>query len=80
MRVPLNAIFNISSSVLIVKQPFRLNGITCHTGLELRRGMSVGGIDFTDWFGRDFEVLIVKATEAPQEIWVIKGIYGEGDE
>ena len=48
MRVPLNAIFNISSSVLIVKQPFRLNGITCHTGLELRRGMSVGGIDFTD--------------------------------
>jgi len=51
------------------RQRIRVGGVTFGTGVRFTRGVAVGGIDFTQFIGRDLEV------ETDGDILIIKGIY-----
>jgi len=53
------------------RQPIRVGGVTLGPGVKFGRGVSFGGIDFSQFAGRDFEV------ETDNNVLVVKGIYGE---
>jgi len=51
------------------KQQIRVGGIAFGPGVRFNQGVSFGGVDFTLFRGRDFEV------QTEGNIFVIKGIY-----
>lgn len=53
------------------RQRIRVGGVTFGPGVKFNRGVSFGGVDFTNFIGRDFEV------ETDNSVLVIKGIYGQ---
>jgi hypothetical protein len=70
MRVSFNTIFiQHPNGTLEPKQRIRVGGIEFGSGVVFSRGVAFGGIDFTQFIGRDLEV------ETENEVLVIKGIY-----
>lgn len=52
-------------------QRIRVAGVTLSPGVRINRGTIIGGVDLTQFIGRDFEV------ETQKDILVITGIYDE---
>ncbi len=70
MRVPFNTIFiQHPDGTLEPRQRIRVGGVEFGPGVRFSRGVALGGIDFTQFIGRDLEV------ETENEVLVIKGIY-----
>jgi hypothetical protein len=53
------------------RQKIRVGGVTFGPGVRLSQGAAMGGVDFTLFVGRDFEV------ETDGDVFVIKGIYSK---
>jgi hypothetical protein len=69
-RLNFKALFESKSDGSIEpKQRIRISGIEFGTGVILRPGIGVGGIDLTQFADRDLEV------ETDDSVFVIKGIY-----
>ena len=70
MRVSFGTIFiQHPDESLEPKQRIRGGGVTMGPGVRFTKAVSVGGIDFTQFFGRDFEV------QQDNDVLVITGIY-----
>lgn len=70
MRIPFNNVFiQHPNGTLEPRQRIRVGGIEFGPGVKFSRGVSFGGIDFTQFVGRDLEV------ETNNDVLVIKGIY-----
>lgn len=71
-RVTFDSVFNkLPDGRLEPKQPIRVGGVTLGPGVQFGRGVSFGGIDFTQFLDRDFEI------DTDGNVIVIKGIYGQ---
>lgn len=55
------------------RQIIRVGGVTMSPAVRFGTGISFGGIDFTQYIGRNFEIQIDNAT------MVVTGIYGQGE-
>ena len=53
------------------RQRIRVGGVTFGPGVSFSKGVILGGVDFTQFIDRDFEV------ETDKDVLVIKGIYGK---
>lgn len=51
------------------RQRIRVGGVTFGPGVRFSRGVSISGVDFTQFIGRDLRV------EVDKDILVITGIY-----
>lgn len=70
MRITFNTVFiQHSDGSLEPRQRIRVGGIEFGPGVRFSRGVSFGGIDFTQFIGHDLEI------ETGGEILIIKGIY-----
>jgi len=70
MRVQFNTIFTqYPDGSLEPKQRIRVSGVEFGPGVRFNRGVSFGGIDFTQFIDHDLEI------ETDGEVSVIKGIY-----
>lgn len=71
-RVTFDSVFiKHPGGVLEPKQKIRVGGVTLGPGVKFSRGVAFGGVDFTQFAGRDLEV------ETDGDVLVIKGIYGK---
>lgn len=69
-RLAFDSIFTRNSDGTIEpRQRIRVGGVTFGPGVRLSQGVVFGGIDFTLFQDRDFEI------ETDKDILVIKGIY-----
>lgn len=69
-QVPFNTIFQVNTDgSLTAHVSIRVAGVTLAAGGTLYKGQSIGGIDFTHYVGRQFQVEVEDGT------YVIKGIY-----
>ncbi|MFH0814492.1 MAG: hypothetical protein V1902_00140 [Candidatus Falkowbacteria bacterium] len=69
-RINFDSVFERrADGTLIPRQRIRVGGIELGLGVVFRRGVAFGGIDFTQFIGRELDV------ETDGDILVIKGIY-----
>lgn len=69
-RITFDSIFTQHpDGTLEPRQRIRVGGVEFGPGVRFSRGAAFGGIDFTNFIGRDFEV------ETDNGVLVIKGIY-----
>ncbi|KKU12796.1 MAG: hypothetical protein UX98_C0004G0005 [Parcubacteria group bacterium GW2011_GWA2_47_26] len=70
-RLNFNAIFaqHLDDNTLEPKQRIRVGGVEFGPGVKFSHGVAFGGVDFSQFIGRDLEV------ETHGDILVIKGIY-----
>lgn len=71
-KVSFDSIFKINEDgSLEALQRTRIGGATFGSGAKFRKGVSLSGVDFTQFIGHDFEV------ETDGDVLVIKAIYGK---
>ena len=69
-RVTFNSVFDKTpAGQLTPRQRMRVGGVTLGPGVLFTRGVSFGGIDFSQYEGRDLEVF------TDGDVIVITGIY-----
>ena len=76
MRVNFHQIFKLNSDGSI--EPIRrikIGGVEFGPGVRFTRGISFGGIDLSQYIGRDFEVQEEALASGLGVIWVITAIY-----
>lgn len=70
MRVPFNTVFTQhQNGELEPRLRVRVGGVEFGPGVRFSRGVAFGGVDFTQFIGRDLEV------ETDSDVLVITGIY-----
>ena len=70
MRIPFDNVFiQHPDGTLEPRQRIRVGGVEFGPGVRFSRGVAFGGVDFTQFIGRDLEV------ETDGEVLIIKGIY-----
>ncbi len=69
MRMRFDELFNNSNGVVTPKVTVQINGVTMSPGVSFGGGVLFGGVDLTQYIGKDFDV------ELQSGVYVIKGIY-----
>lgn len=68
-RVPFSDVFTYTSGVLVTKVPVRISGVEFGVGVSCGNGVTMGGINFYLFIGRELSVI-----KRP-DVWIIDGIY-----
>jgi len=69
MRKQFNELFTIQNGMVSPKVPIHINGVTMTPGVSFGNGVSFGGVDLTQFVGKDLEV------ENQNGVYLIKGVY-----
>ena len=70
MKVPFDTVFTVKEDgTLKPKQRIRVGGVEFGPETQLRKGVALGGIDFTQFIDSELKV------ETEGDIIIIKGIY-----
>ena len=69
MKINFSQLFIVQNGMISPKVQIHLNGVTMSPGLSFGGGVSFGGIDLSQYIGKDFDVII------ENEIYYIKGIF-----
>jgi hypothetical protein len=62
-------LFNNNNGVVTPKVNVNINGVTMSPGVSFGGGVLFGGVELTQYIGKDFDV------ELQNGVYVIKGIY-----
>jgi hypothetical protein len=69
MRINFSQLFVVQNGMISPKVQIHLNGVTMSPGVSFGIGVSFGGIDLSQYIGKDFDVNI------ENDIYYIKGIF-----
>lgn len=69
MRMKFNELFSNTNGTVTPKVNVHINGVTMSPGVSFGSGVSFGGIDLSQYIGKDFDV------ELQNGVYIIKGIY-----
>jgi hypothetical protein len=69
MRMRFDELFNNNNGVVTPKVNVNINGVTMSPGVSFGGGVLFGGVELTQYIGKDFDV------ELQNGVYVIKGIY-----
>jgi len=70
MRVHFSDLFTVQNGAVQPKTAVHINGITMSPGVSIVGGVSIGGVDLTQYIGKFLEV-----DKTPEGVYVIKGVY-----